>query len=94
MWAFLRPEGYRHIFDSQVAVRMCGDGSEEVKAVKVSLDLDGPFYGWLPTDRDFPSLVYEQMVLLDICFPYGVDAAFRAGHGRIVRLRVEPLEAT
>lgn len=28
------------------------------------------------------------MIHLRVCFPYGIEAAIEAGHGRMVRLRV------
>jgi hypothetical protein len=91
MWAVkIEGEGgFRNIFPSTVQVNMCLGRGESPTRVKVTLDENGPFFGWMSPKHVHPSMIYIRMLLLEICFPYGIDSAVAAGQGRVVRLRVE-----
>lgn len=83
--------GLRHYYPNKVAVRCAGATDEEIVPVRISLSEEGPLFGWMPKDRDYPSMIYPSMIHVTMCFPYGVEAAVRAGQGRVVRLKAEEI---
>lgn len=48
----------------------------------------GDHLGWIKTGEDHPIFIYLEKVF-PICFTYGVDEAVKAGHGVVVRLKIE-----
>jgi hypothetical protein len=78
---------YAHLFPSEMQVRMCGD--DPILKVLVTEDPNGTYFGWEYSDKDYGfTMIYPNMQLVDICFPYGVKAAVKAGQGRIVKLTI------
>lgn len=57
--------------------------------VTVAEGEDGPYYGWVDTDEQVPTMIHAHRILFSMCFPYGVQAEVDAGKGRVVRLTVE-----
>ena len=77
-------------FGSEQFVRMCG-GDQSVVEVRLTEDPDGEYDGWLDAGEDTPCLIWNSYVFLDMCFPYGIQAAIDKGRGVVVRLRCQPL---
>lgn len=65
-------------------------GIGDVQPVAVAEATDGPYWGWIDTDGDYPEMIWPRKVLFGMCFPYGPEAEERAGKGRIVRLIIRP----
>ena len=91
MWAGRRGELLVDVGSHPTYVRM--HGHERPEPVRVVADPDGPYWGWQESGREQepPVMVYEHETLFKICFPYGVKAEVDAGHGQVLRLRVESL---
>lgn len=52
---------------------------------------DGPYWGYIFTGKDTPCMIHGAESLFRMCFAYGPDAEVERGHGRIVRLQIDPL---
>jgi hypothetical protein len=61
--------------------------------VQVVEDPEGPLTGWMKPDATEPVLI-ERNLQFPRQFPNGVIFAESSGHGRRVRLRVEPVAAS
>jgi hypothetical protein len=49
----------------------------------------GPdYWGWYDNEDETFSLIYAQRFLLNMCFPYGIDASVDAGQGKDYRLNI------
>ncbi len=81
------PGTFMHIFASRVQVGMCGPQS--IVEIFVTENAGGPYWGWIATGEDRPSMIFSRKVQFDICFPYGVKVEVEHGKGRIVRLAIE-----
>lgn len=61
--------------------------------VKVILDPNGQYYGWISFDLDRnngkPSMIWPNEIQFSMCFPYGYQAEEKVGKGKMVRLRIE-----
>lgn len=76
----------------------CDRRSTAMYGVQPVLDLDARIvedadpsathWGWLPTGKSEPIMIYPVWGLFSMCFPYGPKAEQDAGKGRIVRLAV------
>jgi hypothetical protein len=85
---------FDHFYGSALQVRMCG--SAPMALVRLTIDKDGPYWGWYhsfhPANGSYLgqiSMIYSHRVGVEICFAYGPDAETARGRGEIVRLRVE-----
>lgn len=63
-------------------------GHENPVRVTVTETEDGPYWGWLEAGEDVPRMIYRREPLFRVCFPYGVEAEEKAGHGRLIRCDV------
>jgi hypothetical protein len=66
---------------------------EDIVWVVLTEDADGPYYGWIGTDDEYPHMVYGHQILFNMCCPYGPQAEVKAGNGRVVRLSIHELPA-
>jgi hypothetical protein len=91
MWAGRRGDLFVDVGPHPTYVRM--HGHDKPAPVRVVEDPDGPYWGWQEKghEQEPPVMIYEHKTLFNICFPYGVQAEVDAGHGRVLRLRVESL---
>jgi len=86
-------ELFRNIFVSTVAVSMCfGRDPEPIHKLELVENENGPYWSWEKAGKpgEF-SMVYDNKILLNICFPCGVDHMVERGEGRIVRLAINDL---
>ena len=77
---------YRNIFPTEQQVKMCGDNSP--LKIEVIIDDTGNYVGWLDNTKKL-QLVYENIVLLQMCFPYPIKNYIERGEGSIVRLSIK-----
>lgn len=63
--------------------------SKPIVAVTVTEDPDGEYRGWIYADKDEPCMIWPSKGQLEICFPYGTQAAQERGSGRVVRLKID-----
>lgn len=91
MWASVRPNG---AFYEPGHRRYAQEFSREpVVPVIVTEREDGQYWGWLASDRDTPTMIHGHAAAFRMCFPYGPQAEVDRGHGRILRLVIEPYAA-
>lgn len=92
-WAERRPSGKLvHFYKaSGILTSVCGARPEDVVKVRVHEDPEGDYWAWAPSDMPGFHMIQTAEYLLNMCFPYGIKAAVKAGDGRQVRLRVEEL---
>lgn len=57
--------------------------------VRLVLDPDGRYYGWLSEGRYNPEMVQPSLHRFKVQFPYDYQHEQERGRGRMVRLRVE-----
>jgi hypothetical protein len=72
-----------------VELHNCG----EIYPVTVSEDPEGDYWGWRDASKpvsDPPCMIQQARIVLDMCFPYGVDNAIETKQGSIVRLTIVP----
>lgn len=90
MWAV--PETFESAGHRRFAGAFVRQGTMPVR-VRVAEDPDGTFLGWLARDDNYPRMIYGHPAAFRLCFPYGPAAEEAAGKGRVVRLRIEPVES-
>jgi hypothetical protein len=84
------PGVYGSIYSHPRSVEMCkAPGVGEVVTLTLTEDPDGDYWGWLKTGESEPSMVHCRESLFNMCFPYGPQASVEAGHGEILRFRVD-----
>lgn len=82
-----------HIFPSELQVRMCIPESGAVYKIDVreaGRHEDTPYYGWLEPDGNI-SMVFPSLILLSVCFPYGIEAAEEYGHGKAIKVVISEI---
>lgn len=52
---------------------------------------EADYWGWLNSRDDRFSLVYAKYLLLNMCFPYGIEAAEENNEGKAYRLNVREI---
>lgn len=63
-------------------------GSDPIVKVKVTPDENGEYWGYIITGEDKPIFIYPSIVLLKVCFAYGLEAAENSGDGKRIQLSV------
>ena len=61
---------------------------EPIVEVLLTEDSDGPYYGWLATGEDSPSMIWPSEGQFSMCFPYGPKVAEDKGDGKPLRFRI------
>ena len=94
LFTMRRGDRFEHFYPSTTAVGMCG--SDPIVLVRLKLDDNGPYWGWLhsmhPHNRSYRgqvSMIYSSRTLVSICFTYGPEVETKRGYGEIVRLSAE-----
>lgn len=94
MWAHDYVRNFSHIGKKHwVEMHMLKD--HPIVEVRVELDPEGAYYGWLKTGEDRPTMIWPTKIQFEMCFPYGPEASEKAGNGKTVRLSItqaEPVE--
>ncbi len=62
--------------------------SEPIVRVSLIEDENGEYYGWIPTGKDTPTMIWKSEVVFSICFPYGYKTEEQRGKGKAIRLLV------
>ena len=93
MYANQRADGWIHnIFLNRKSVEICYM-PDPIIAIDVTEDPNGKWWGWVRTDsyenNGIPSMIHEDIRLVDMCFPYGMKEAEKAGDGHRIQLHVE-----
>lgn len=86
-------EYYTNIFSHEKAVKMCTNSSEKILKVDVreaKNDEETPYVGWLDSEGNI-SLIFPNLTLLEVCFPYGTKAEIERGRGRIIRVIIKEI---
>ena len=82
----LNDGSFTHVYPSTIQVGMCGVDTKDVVSVSVSEHEDGTHHGW--KDEDGFSMIFESLIQLKICFPYGMQVEIDKGGGTPVVLQV------
>ena len=81
---------YTDIYPSELQVMMCGEGTIYPVIVRESKDGEEHTHiCWQDTDTDDFCMIFRDIVLLGVCFPYGIKASVEAGQGRVCNVIVE-----
>lgn len=78
---------YAHFAANPKVTEMYDDTKTPIK-VSVEEDPNGTYFGWEYAETKKFSMIYPSIKLVEICFPYGTDAAAKAGQGRVVKLKI------
>jgi len=81
---------YNDIYPSKLQVRMCISGDIDiyiVSVVEANIDDNTPYWGWID-NTGMISMIFRDFVLLQVCFPYGIDAAEKAGQGKRTKVSI------
>ena len=60
--------------------------------VKVDVDKNGTYYGWLRSNRDVPTMIWPSKIQFEMCFPYGPKIEEEKGKGKVLRLSIKKTE--
>ena len=77
---------WSNVYDSEFKVRMCGNKKNIVKLLVVE-DVNGDYYGWL--SNGVVSLIWPNLICLEMCFPGGLVVAESSGKGKRIRLSIK-----
>lgn len=91
MYAVKTDDGPRNFYPHPKSCRMASSKGE-IARFKLIEDQDGEFRAWWNNEREEFSLCYPAEVLLNMCFPYGPEAAVERGDGHKMRVRVIEIE--
>ena len=89
-FAHEREGKFWNIYPSAGQVRMCGD--EPVVPIQVDIDENGEYVGWQDTGSDTVCMIYQHIILLRMCFPYGIKVEIESGKGKVVHLSIKRKE--
>lgn len=78
-------DGFKNFFPHPVQLRLSGDPPYYL--VRVSLNEEGPYWGWWTPNKGI-NHIYISKIGLAICFPYGLKVAEERDDGRVVRVAV------
>lgn len=87
LYAHQYGDTFKHV-GSKKWVELYPSNNPMVK-VKVKIDENGDYYGWIDKGKEVPKMIFPNKMQFDICFPYGVEEAEKAGRGKAVRLKIE-----
>jgi len=82
---------FSDFFGHPTLVRMNGYHGEIIQ-VELIEDPEGPYWGWLGTNEDVPSLIQPHEIQYIIQFAYGPQRAEDTGIGRTVRLMAREVQ--
>ncbi len=88
-------EYYSNIFSSDKAVKMCmynlsAESIYKINVSEASPDEETPYVGWLEPDGNI-NFIFPNLVLLEVCFPYGTKPEIALGKGKIIRVFIEEI---
>lgn len=83
---------FHNIYDNALNYRgglVCNrDEDIYVIELKESNKDDYDYVGWRKNEKDRTTMIFKTLLLLSVCFPYGLEAAVKAGQGEIVYLKL------
>ncbi len=87
---------YDHFYLTKFLVSCCGASEDKVHKVELreaEEDEKDAYWGWEDfEDNNEWMFIFPSRILLDMCFPSGVDLEAKLGRGRSVRLIVERIQ--
>jgi hypothetical protein len=94
------PDGrtyFTHIFENRRGTEACGYTKDEVvrvaaREVDPTEATEEHYWAWEDADKPGFHMIWFAEPLFRCCFTYGVEAAVKAGKGRVVRLAFEEAE--
>jgi len=104
--AVLDKMGYSHFGITPLNACLYGDKVEDIVEVEVSIAEDQTvppppqkdpnvketdYWGWWDNERKRFSLILRKHFLLNMCFPYGMEAEEERGKGKAYRVNVKPV---
>ena len=98
--AFFDGKIFVHFGIHETTAKLYGHEPEEIVKVKleVSDNQEVPpandtsmvedYWGWYDNKKQRFTLVYAKRFLLNMCFPYGIEATEKTGEGKAYRLKI------
>lgn len=87
---------FRHFYPHPMGVSMCGADMSKVYRVRVEHDdnvsVRDRYWGWWDFKDGRWTLVYGSQIQLQVCFTYGHAIEEKSGRGRLLPVKVTPLE--
>lgn len=80
---------YKNIFSSEKAVSMCS--KEKIRKINVREAKDGEdtvYVGWLDSEGNI-DFIFPNLILLEVCFPYGSKTEEKLGRGKVIRVKID-----
>jgi hypothetical protein len=65
--------------------------SHPIVEVVLTVDPEGPYWGWLRAGAPAPTMIWPSWMQLDMCFPGGAQVEEELGRGLILRLSARPV---
>jgi len=87
-------EYYTNIFNNDRSVRMCISSPEKIYKIDVkeaTKDEETSYVGWLDSEGNI-SFIFPNLVLLEVCFPYGTKPEIELGRGKIIKIVIKEIE--
>lgn len=105
--AVFNGEYFEHFGIREVTASLYGKKKEEILEVKLTISEDqsippppqndpavltSDYWGWWDNEDKAFTMIYQKRFLLDMCFPYGIEASEEKGKGKAYRLEVKEIK--
>lgn len=95
-FAHKKDGAWTHIYPHAGLVNMCGNDKVISVTITERPDLPLPtndkefcYVGWKNTPDSKPTMIFSCLLLLNMCFPYGMQTAIKSGQGLPIVLEIE-----
>lgn len=85
---------YTDIHPHILSTKMDSGNKEEIYKINIreaKPDENTPYVGWLDNEENI-SLIFRNIILFKVCFPYGYEAEEKRGNGKMIRIFIEEIE--
>lgn len=98
--AILDTKGYNDFGINSKSARMYGKKPSDIVTLKLKVSenqvrpkyndhtINADYWGWFDFEDNEFTMIYPQLVLLHICFAYGLDASEKSNRGKAYRLEI------
>ena len=93
---------FQHFGINEKSAVLYGDDVDDIEEVELKIsenqlipfseqertDKNVDYWGWFDNEREEITLIWHKRFLLNICFPYGIEATEKVGKGKAYRLEI------